>query len=125
MQAPLAEHIDTVRNAFNEARHEPTVLHINGTRVLVCRHTDASTLVIRVAICDLPRHGSARAALCEALLMANTRLGGNDRLGIDPAERAAVIQRTVSNTLDAGALGNELCTVVDAADRLRQGLGWD
>ena len=78
-----------------------------------------------IAYIDLPAHGSARAALCEALLMANTRLGGNDRLGIDPAERAAVIQRTVSNTLDAGALGNELCNVVDAADRLRQGLGWD
>lgn len=125
MPVPLAEHIDTVRDGFNEARHEPTVLHINGTRVLVCRHKDASTLVIRVAICDLPRHGSARAALCEALLLANTRLGDNDHLGIDPAEHAAVIQRTVSNTLDAGALGTELCNVVEAADRLRQGLGRD
>ena len=83
------------------------------------------TLVMQAHLCTLPRHSGPRAALCEALLLANTRLADSDRLGIEPAENAAVYQRVVDIDIDADALGHELWDLIDAAEQFRHGLGHD
>jgi hypothetical protein len=119
---PITEHIDTLRKACTGSPHGPTVLRVNDTRVVLRPRHGASTLVMQAHICALPRHRGARAALCEALLMGNTRLGDRDRLGIEPAENVAVYQRVVGIELDAESLGQELWDLIDAAEQFRLGL---
>jgi Tir chaperone protein (CesT) family len=119
------EHIDTVLKTFTESARGPTVLRINDTQVVLRPRDGEPTLVMQARICDLPRHSGPRAALCEALLLANTRLADSDRVGIEPAENAAVYQRVVDIELDAEALGHELWDLIDAAEQFRHGLGHD
>jgi hypothetical protein len=123
--SPITEHIDTLLKVCTESPHGPTVLRVNDTRVVLRARDGESTLVMQAHICDLPRHSGARAALCEALLMGNTRLGDTDRLGIEPAENVAVYQRVVGIELDADALGRELWDLIDATEQFRHGLGHD
>ena len=103
----------------------PTVLCINDTQVVLRHRDNGSKLVLQAHICALPRHSGPRAALCEALLMGNTRLADSDRLGIEPTDNAAVYQRVVDIELDAEALGHELWDLIDAAEQFRHGLGHD
>ena len=99
---------------------------IDSPVVAMLRPRDGEpTLVMQAHICALPRHSGTRAALCEALLLANTRLADSDRLGIEPAGNAAVYQRVVDIDIDADALGHELWDLIDAAEQFRQGLGHD
>ena len=122
---PITERIDTLLKACTSAPRGPTVLRVNDTRVVLRPHDGESTLVMQAHICSLPHHSGARAALCEALLMGNTRLGDSDRLGIEPAENAAVYQRVVDIDIDADVLGHELWDLIDAAEQFRHGLGHD
>lgn len=122
---PPVERIDTLLKALTDSRRGPTVLRVNDTRVVLRPRDNEPILVMQAHICALPRHSGPRAALCEALLMGNTRLGDSDRLGIEPAENAAVFQRVVDIELDAEALGQELWDLIDAAEQFRQGLGHD
>jgi hypothetical protein len=119
------ERIDTLLKALTDPRRGSTVLRVNDTQVVLRAREDEATLVMQAHICALPRHSGPRAALCEALLMGNTRLADNDRLGIEPADNAAVFQRVVSIALDAQALGQELWDLIDAAEQFKRGLGWD
>lgn len=123
--APAADHIDTLLRSFVGSPAGPTVLRVNDTRVVLRAGDNGATLVMQAHICDLPRHSGPRAALCEALLLANTRLADSDRLGIEPAENAAVYQRVVDIELDAETLGHELWDLIDATEQLRLGLGHD
>lgn len=122
---PITERIDTLLKACTSPPRGPTVLRVNDTRVVLRPRDGESTLVMQAHICALPHHSGARAALCEALLMGNTRLGDSDRLGIEPAENAAVYQRVVDIGLDADALGHELWDLIDAAEQFRHGLSHD
>ncbi len=122
---PLTERIDTMLKVCTSPPRGPTVLRVNDTRVVLRPRDDESTLVMQAHICALPHHSGARAALCEALLMGNTRLGDSDRLGIEPADNAAVYQRVVDIALDPDALGHELWDLIDAAEQFRHGLGHD
>lgn len=122
---PLTERIDTMLKVFTSPPRGPTVLRVNDTRVVLRPRDDESTLVMQAHICALPHHSGARAALCEALLMGNTRLGDSDRLGIEPADNAAVYQRVVDIGLDPDALGHELWDLIDAAEQFRHGLSHD
>ncbi|QHE75367.1 type III secretion system chaperone [Hydrogenophaga sp. PBL-H3] len=123
--APPVERIDTLLKALTDSSRGSTVLHVNDTRVVLRPRDNEPALVMQAHICALPRHSGPRAALCEALLMGNTRLGDSDRLGIEPAENAAVYQRVVGIELDAEALGHELWDLIDAAEQFRHGLGHD
>ncbi len=123
--APPVEHIDTLLKALTDSRRGSTVLRVNDTRVVLRPRDNEPMLVMQAHICALPRHSGPRAALCEALLMGNTRLGDSDRLGIEPTENAAVYQRVVDIELDADALGHELWDLIDAAEQFRHGLGRD
>jgi hypothetical protein len=121
----LTEHIDTLLKTFTASPRGPTVLRVNDTRVVLRPRDGEPTLVMQANICALPRHSAPRAALCEAMLLANTRLADSDRLGIEPVENAAVYQRVVDIEIDAEALGHELWDLIDAAEQFRQGLGHD
>ena len=110
---------------FTASPRGPTVLRVNDTRVVLRPRDGEPTLVMQANICALPRHSAPRAALCEAMLLANTRLADSDRLGIEPAENAAVYQRVVDIELDAAALGQEVWDLIDAAEQFRHGLGRD
>ena len=123
--APPLERIDTFLKSLTDSCRATTVLRVNDTQVVLRPHEAESTLVLQAHICALPRHSGPRAALCEALLMGNTRLADTDRLGIEPADNAAVYQRVVDIHLDAEALGHELWDLIDAADQFRKGLGHD
>lgn len=123
--APLTDHIDTLLKTFTQSPRGTTVLRVNDTRVVLRPRDHEPTLVMQARICALPRHSGPRAALCEALLLGNTRLADGDRLGIEPTENAAVYQRVVDIDLDAEALGHELWDLIDAAEQFRHGLGWD
>lgn len=123
--APTADQIDTLLRSFAGSPAGPTVLRVNDTRVVLRPGDNGTTLVMQAHICDLPRHSGPRAALCEALLLANSRLADSDRLGIEPAENAAVYQRVVDIELDAEALGHELWDLIDAAEQFRRGLSGD
>ncbi|MFW2356432.1 type III secretion system chaperone [Hydrogenophaga sp.] len=123
--APPIERIDTLHKAVTTARRGPTVLCVNDTQVVLRPRDNEPTLVMQAHICVLPRHSAPRAALCEALLMGNTHLTDTDRLGIEPAENAAVYQRVVDIGLDADALGHELWDLIDAAEQFRHGLSHD
>ena len=101
------------------------MLHVNDTLVVLRPHDREPTLVMQAHICTLPRHSGPRAALCEALLLANTHLSHADRLGISLAENVALYQRVVHINLDADALGHELWDLIDAAEQLRHGLSRD
>lgn len=125
LPTPLTERIDTLLKVCTSPPRGPTVLRVNDIRVVLRPRDDESTLVMQAHICALPRHSGARAALCEALLMGNTRLGDSDRLGIEPADNAAVYQRVVDIGLDPDALGHELWDLIDAAEQFRHGLGHD
>lgn len=124
-RARVTEHIDTMLRRFTESKRGPTVLRVNDTQVVLRPRDGESTLVMQAHICVLPRHSGRRASLCEALLLANTRLGDSDRLGIDPAENVVVYQRVVDIEIDADALGHELWDLIDSAEQFRQGLGHD
>lgn len=123
--APSVDRIDTLLKTLADSCRGPTVLRINDTQVVLRPRYNESTLVLQAHICALPRHSGPRAALCEALLMGNTQLADTDRLGIEPADNAAVYQRVVDITLDAEALGHELWELIDAAEQFRHGLGHD
>lgn len=123
--SPSVERIDTLLKTWVDACQSPTVLRINGTQVVLRPRHNESTLVLQAHICALPSRSGPRAALCEALLMGNTRLGDTDRLGIEPSDNSAVYQRVVDITLDAEALGHELWDLIDAAEQFRHGLGHD
>jgi hypothetical protein len=120
-----SEHVDTLLKTFTESPHGPTVLRVNDTQVVLRPRDGEPTLVMQANICPLPRHSAPRAALCEAILLANTRLTDSDRLGIEPAGNVAVYQRVVDIEIDAEALGHELWDLIDAAEQFRQGLGHD
>jgi hypothetical protein len=122
---PPVERIDTLLKAWADSRHGATVLHVDDTQVVLRPHASEPTLVMQAHICALPRHSGPRAALCEALLLANTHLSHSDRLGIALAENAAVYQRVVHIELDADALGHELWDLIDAAEQFRHGLSRD
>ena len=122
---PITEHIDTMLKAFTESPRGPTVLRVNNTRVVLRARDGKSTLVMQAHICALPHHSDARAALCEALLLANTRLADGDRLGIEPVDNAAVYQRMVNIDIDPDALGHALWDLIAAAEQFRHGLGHD
>ncbi|AOF84853.1 hypothetical protein BSY239_544 [Hydrogenophaga sp. RAC07] len=119
------DHINTLLKTFTESPKGPTVLRVNDTQVVLRPRDGEPTLVMQAHLCTLPRHSGPRAALCEALLLANTRLADSDRLGIEPAENAAVYQRVVDIDIDADALGHELWDLIDAAEQFRHGLGHD
>lgn len=119
------DHINTLLKTFTESPTGHTVLRVNDTQVVLRPRDGEPTLVMQAHICALPRHSGPRAALCEALLLANTRLADSDRLGIEPAGNAAVYQRVVDIEIDADALGHELWDLIDAAEQFRQGLGHD
>lgn len=121
----ITQHVDTLLKAFNGSPHGPTVLRVNDTRVVLRQRDNEPKLVMQVHICTLPRHSGPRAALCEALLLGNTRLADGDRLGIEPTENAAVYQRVVDLDMDAETLGHELWGLIDAAEQFRHGLGRD
>lgn len=122
---PPVERIDTLLRAWTDSRRGSTVLHVNDTLVVLSPHDREATLVMQAHICTLPRHSGPRAALCEALLLANTHLSHADRLGISLAENVALYQRVVDINLDADALGHELWDLIDAAEQLRHGLSRD
>ncbi len=122
---PNTDHVDTLLRSFAGSPRGPTVLRVNDTRVVLRPDDNGATLVMQAHICDLPRHSGPRTALCEAMLLANTRLAGSDRLGIEPAENAAVYQRVVDIELDAETLGHELWDLIDSAEQFRHGLGHD
>ena len=122
---PAVERIDTLLKAWADSRRGSTVLRVNDTQVVLRPHDHEPTLVIQAHICHLPRHSGPRAALCEALLLANTHLGDADRLGISMAANAAVYQRVVDIELDADALGHELWDLIDATEQFRHGLSGD
>jgi len=121
----LTEHVNTLLKTFTESPTGQTVLRVNDTQVVLRPRDGEPTLVMQAHICALPRHSGPRAALCEALLLANTRLYDSDRLGIEPTGNVAVYQRVVDIELDADALGHELWDLIDAAEQFRMGLGHD
>jgi hypothetical protein len=121
----LTEQVNTLLKTFTESPTGQTVLRVNDTQVVLRPRDGEPTLVMQAHICALPRHSGPRAALCEALLLANTRLADSDRLGIEPAGNVAVYQRVVDIEIDAEALGHELWDLIDAAEQFRQGLGHD
>lgn len=123
--APPTDHVDTLLRSFTGSARGPTVLRVNDTRVLLRPGDNGATLVMQAHLCDLPRHSGPRAALCEALLVANTQLADRDRLGVELAGNAAVYQRVVDAGIDAGSLGHEVWELIDAAEQLRLGLGRD
>ena len=124
-RAPTSEHIDTLLKSFNESQPGPTVLQVNDTRVLLRPRDNEPKLEMQAHICALPRHSGPRAARCEALLLANTRLADSDRLGIAARDNAVVYQRVVDIGIDIEALGHEVWDLIDAAEQLRLGLGRD
>lgn len=122
---PITEHVDTMLKAFTESPRGHTVLRVNNTRVVLSASDGESTLVMQAHICPLPRHSGPRAALCEALLLATTRLGHSDRLGIEPTENAVVYQRMVDIDIDTETLGHALWDLIAAAEQIRHSLGHD